>query len=857
MKRLVNFIVLFALLASVFAVPALAQDGGPIEPLTPAPEADASAANETPELWFVEMASPPLADGTRPATIAREKNNFREEAKQVNLQYTEVRSFSTLWNGMSISVSASELPKLYRMQSVKAVYPVFTVSIPEVTASSDPDLATALAMTGADIAQSELGYTGAGVRVAVMDTGIDYDHPDLGGCFGPGCRVAFGWDFVGDDFNADPTSPFYNPVPSPDPDPDDCNGHGTHVAGIVGANGAVVGVAPEVTFGAYRVFGCGGSTTADIMIAAMERAFKDRMQVLNMSIGSAFTWPQYPTAQASDRLVNRGMVVVASIGNSGASGVYSAGAPGLGEKVIGVASFDNTHVELNIFTISPDDTEIGYGVAAAAPAPPISGTFPMTRTGTVTSSADACSPLSGDLSGHIALIRRGGCTFHTKALNAQNAGAIGVVLYNNVPGRFSPTVAGSPPITIPVVAISDVEGALIDSRLATGPVDLTWTDMTGLFLNPTGGLISSFSSYGLAPDLSLKPDIGAPGGSIRSTFPLELGGYATLSGTSMSSPHVAGGVALLLQAKPHTPAHVVRSILQNSADPANWWGNPALGFLDNVHRQGAGMLDIDDSILAKTRVEPAKIAVGESEAGATVHTLTLTNYSRDPVTYDLSYVNALSTGGSTFAPSFFLSDAVVTFSSSSVTVPGNGTASVDVTIHPATAPDKGQYGGYIVFTPSGSESSEQSFSVPFAGFVGDYQSITALAPTVFGFPWLAKLENGSFFNQPGGGTFTMTGDDLAYFLVHFDHQAQRVRAQVHDAHTNALLGRAFSVNFMPRNSGPNSFFAFAWDGVTQSGTVLPDGDYVVVLSVLKALGDPNNPAHWETWTSPVVTIDRP
>src|SRR5690606_31428828 len=114
--------------------------------------------------------------------------------------------------------------------------------------------------------------------------------------------------------NADDTSPTYNPVPSPDPNPDDCNGHGTHVAGIVGANGTVKGVAPEVTFGAYRVFGCDGSTTSDIMLAAMERAYKDGMQVLNMSIGSPYQWPQYPTAEAASRLVRKGMVVVASIG---------------------------------------------------------------------------------------------------------------------------------------------------------------------------------------------------------------------------------------------------------------------------------------------------------------------------------------------------------------------------------------------------------------------------------------------------------------------------------------------------------------------------------------------------------------
>jgi minor extracellular serine protease Vpr len=165
-------------------------------------------------------------------------------------------------------------------------------------------------------------------------------------------------------FNADPTSPFYDPVPVPDPDPDDCQGHGTHVAGIVGANGDAVGVAPEVTFGAYRVFGCDGSTTADIMIAAMERALADDMDILNMSIGSAFTWPQYPTAVASDLLVDAGMVVVASIGNSGASGTFSAGAPGLGEKVIGVAAFENLTATFPVAEVLGDGqtepTDVGH-----------------------------------------------------------------------------------------------------------------------------------------------------------------------------------------------------------------------------------------------------------------------------------------------------------------------------------------------------------------------------------------------------------------------------------------------------------------------------------------------------------------
>ncbi len=844
MRKLSTILAVVVVLALV--VPVTAQGSvQPVEPLVPPPAAETGEMiDETPDMWFVELSSPPAVEGTNRQTLKQEKAAFRAAALRAGITFSERYAFDTLWNGLSIQVQPGDLSKLARIPGVKALYPVLPVSLPEPSAGTDPELFTALAMTGADIAQSELGYTGAGIKVAVMDTGIDYDHPDLGGCFGPGCRVAYGYDLVGDAFNADSTSPSYNPIPTPDDDPDDCHGHGTHVSGIVGANGAVVGVAPGVTFGAYRVFGCEGSTLSDIMIAAMEMALADDMDVLNMSIGSAYQWPQYPTAQASDRLVNKGMVVVASIGNNGANGVYSAGAPGLGKKVIGVASFDNSHVALTTFTISPDNTVIGYGTAAAAPLPPTSGTYPMARTGSASSTADACSALpAGSLDGKVALIRRGGCTFHIKSLNAQNAGAIAVVLYNNVAGRFSPTVAGTPAITIPVVAISDTEGVLIDSRLAAGPVDMTWTDQTGSFLNPTGGLISSFSSYGLAPDLSLKPDIGAPGGMIYSTYPLELGGYTTMGGTSMSSPHVAGAVALLLQAKPHTPSQVVRDILQNSADPKPWWGNPGLGFLDNVHRQGAGMLDIDDAILATTKITPGKIAVGEGEAGPQTFQLTIENKGSEPVTYDMSSVNALSTGG-VIAPSFYLSNASVAFSSPSVTVPAGGTKNVMATVTPASSPTFGQYGGYIVFTPQG---GGQVYRVPFAGFVGDYQGIEVLANT-YGWPSLV-----------GGPVFTMQGGDIPTFRVHFDHQPAKFRMEVFSA-TGRAWHRAYDERYFPRNSAANSYYAFPFDGYTFNGkkvNMVPDGDYYVVISVLKALGDDNDPAHWEIWTSPVFTIDRP
>jgi minor extracellular serine protease Vpr len=853
---------IFALLLAAFpfAIPAIAADVEELAPIHTPPSVGADDGvmyDETGDLWFVELASRPAVEGTPARQLEREQANFRSVARREGVAFQERAAFRTLWNGLSVRVEPSELGELRRLPGVAGIYPVATVQIPD-TDTADPDMATALAMTGADVAQSELGLSGDGIRVAVMDTGIDYQHPDLGGAAGatfPTDRVVAGYDFVGDDFNAQiPGS-----VPVPDDDPMDCNGHGTHVAGIVGADAAsaagVTGVAPGVEFGAYKVFGCDGSTTADVMIAAMEMALDDQMHVLNMSIGSAFQWPQYPTATAADLLVDEGMVVVASIGNSGANGVYSAGAPGLGASVIGVASYDNTQVSLNSFTISPDDAPIGYGTAAASPQPPTSGSLPMTRTGTVTSPDDACAPIAADLGGTAALIRRGTCPFHDKALNAQNAGAAAVVLYNNVAGRFSPTVAGTPPITIPVVAISDVEGALIDSRLASGPVTMTWTEEQLVSTNPAGGLISSFSSYGLSPDLDLKPDIGAPGGLIRSTYPLALGGYATVSGTSMSAPHVAGGVALLLEAAPGTPAHDVRGMLQNTADPKPWWGNPGLGFLDNVHRQGAGMLDIPGAIQATTSVTPSKLALGESEAGPATRTLTIANDGDEAVTYTLSHVAALSTGGSTFEPGFFVGGSSATFDPASVTVGPGASADVQVTITPPAAPDLGQYGGYLVFTGDNDSVSR----VPFAGFIGDYQAIQALTPTPFGLPWLASLEGDTYINRPDGWTFSLKDGDRPYVLLHLDHQVQELRMEARDVRTGRLWNRGFEFQYLPRNSTPTGFFAF--DGLISRGRGapsqgFPNGTYVIELSVLKALGDRDNPDHWETWTSPPITISR-
>jgi subtilisin family serine protease len=847
-----------------------------------AQESVSASDAENSDLYFVELSGKPVADGNSLNSVRAEKARFLRAAENAGVEFAVRRGYDTLFNGYAVRISAAERAALARVPGVKAVWPIETIQAPEFNpiAGSNPDLVRAITLTGADVVQNTLGYRGTGIKVAIMDTGIDYDNPSLGGdgttrtnsgVF-PTARVITGWDFVGDAFNGGNT-------PVPDPFPDDCNGHGSHVAGIVGANGAVVGVAPDVTFGAYRVFGCDGSTTSDIMLAAMELAYNDGMNVLNMSIGSRAQWPQYPTAAASSRLVKRGMVVVASIGNNGPGGSapdgpYAAGAPGVGENVIGVASYDNGQLSFEV-----NGTPYGYNQASGSPNAPTSGSGSLAKTGTPTTADDGCTAaqFTGFPAGSIALVRRGTCSFYIKASNAMAAGASAVVLYNNAAGALNPTVAGTPAITIPVVAITAAQGATLDGLIAGGPTTLNWTANAVVYPFGTGGLISGFSSFGMAPDLTLKPDIGAPGGGIVSTIPLEIGGVGTNSGTSMSSPHVAGTAALLLQAHPFFKRefriHELGARLMNNANPTAWSGNPALGFLEQTMRQGAGMVDIEDAVLATVDVLPGKLSLGESDAGPQTRRLTIRNRGSSAVTLDLSHEAALTVGPKSqtnyAVVSAFLSDAIVAFSAPSVTVPGNkGTATVDVTITAATGPDQAQYGGYVVLTPQG---GGRALRVPYGGFVGDYQSLPVLTPTANGFPWLAQIVGTSFFNRPTGAIYTMTGDDIPQFLVHLDHQSQRLLLSVKKVETKD--GRTqyvpyFNISddsYVGRNTSAGGFFALAWDGTTFRGGGLdpvttftvPDGDYQVTMTVTKALGNKRDPAHEETWVSPVFTIDRP
>ena len=297
-----------------------------------------------------------------------------------------------VYNGVAVRLAASQLSAAAALPGVKAVHRI----IPKVieNASSVPFLRVPQLWSGGLLP----GVTGRGVRIAIIDTGIDYLHKDfgnvapayltndetaLGDVVGfPSAKIPAGYDFTGDNYNADPAAPDFQPIPRPDPDPMDCYGHGSHVAGTAAGYGVTLsgatyggpystatafnifkigpGVAPEAQLIALKVFGCTGST--EITDVAIEWAtdpngdgdFSDRVDVINMSLGSAYGRTDDTTTLAAERAAQLGIVVVASAGNSGDS-YFALGSPSTGSRTISVANSRNVSTQVAVFA-DIDDT---------------------------------------------------------------------------------------------------------------------------------------------------------------------------------------------------------------------------------------------------------------------------------------------------------------------------------------------------------------------------------------------------------------------------------------------------------------------------------------------------------------------
>ncbi|MDP3500443.1 MAG: S8 family serine peptidase [Myxococcales bacterium] len=800
--------------------------------------------------WLVEFEEPPLGLGGLPSRLVRQHRVFADRLEETGLDFTLRSDFSRVWNGVGLTVSADELETVRRLPGVKAVFPVTKVELDEPSPAfwerTDPELFSSLAQTGVDIAQNSLGLTGAGIRVAIVDTGTNFAHPDLGGCFGAGCRVSFGADLVGDAFDPD-TATTSQPVP--DAFPNDCRGHGSHVSGIIMANGLVKGVAPGVTFGSYRVFGCGGSTTTELLVEAIERAVNDGARVINISLGNPASWPQFPTAVAASAARAMGVVVVSSQGNNGAAGgLYASSAPGTGDDVLAVGSIENNATNRLAFTISADATRVGYEPSDTAPPPPATGTVPIS--GMPMGNTLGCTALAaGSLMGRVALIPRGTCSFTVKAQNAQTAGAVAVLIANDSAGALFPIMVTG--MTIPVVFISQADGALITSRLGAG-VTLTWG--SSISTPRAGGTVSAFSSLGPTAELTLKPDLLAPGGGIYSTWTSTQGSYTTLVGTSMASAHFTGIAALMLQAQPTLTAAEIGDVLRNTAQPLT---APSSTNLESPVRQGAGVARIELAATVRSRVTPSKLSLGESQGTAAfTRTLTFRNDGATELTFTPTHTPTLSVIGASFAPTFTAAgQASVTFSAATVAVPAGGSATVNAVITPnPMLPERSLYGGFLVFT-----AGSTVLRVPYLGFAGDYQSMTILNAPDAG-PFLTRGAGPATPRLTDGGVFTLQSGDVPAFVIHLSHYSRTFELEALDAATGKPWGTWFSRSYVGKEYTVNSTQRVSWDGfstVDKTRQLLPNGTYVVKISALKAQGDAGTPSDTETWLSPPITFNHP
>ncbi|KAF9429725.1 hypothetical protein BGZ94_009695 [Podila epigama] len=678
-------------------------------------------------------------------------------------------------NAVSVDVKDESVLKelIAQVPGIKLVEPVVMHDRPDVAdriqifgAEGGPDkVASVHDMTGVKQVHESMKLFGKGVKIGIIDSGVDYTHPALGGCFGPGCKVAFGTDFVGDDGR------------SPDDDPkSDCDGHGTHVAGIIAAKDpSFIGVAPEATLGAYRVFGCRGGTSNDLIMKALLRAAEDGMQVINLSLGGPGGWRQDREAHLADQLSKNGTVIVAAMGNEGQMGLFEASSPGVAGGLITVASTENEFRSNLYFQVKregtkansvhkrrdhghdddEEDNDSDHDASSSSNDDDRSILFAGDRdmdlenttlvqiapgtSGTV--KADACTPITQNLKGKIVLIRRGECTFKVKVANAALAGAAGVILMDNVPSSgFAADTEGAL-IKVRTITLADGEYLLqtiqkqkkekegIKLQAGSGPKNV---------INPNGGFLSLFSSMGPDSELNSKPDIAAPGGQIWSTFPVKLGSYASLSGTSMATPYVVGCVALYLEGRPDGDRSAVdiKTAFQNSGQPRKDQPKQFKGFA-SVTQQGAGLINMMDVLSTQTSVTPSHIALNDTVHINARQTFTIANRGTDPISYKVEVIPAAGLLPFDKAnmvdknPQKVQAPAKVKIAKKTVKVGPGASATVDMTFTgPQTEPEKYViYSGFVRFTPETVSHKTPVIHVPYMGMQGSFKNVTILDPS--------------------------------------------------------------------------------------------------------------------------------
>lgn len=522
-------------------------------------------------------------------------------------------------------------------------------------AHDDPDLMLIEALQAWRlVSPSAPDRAGEGVKIAIIDTGIDVSHPCFSDAGYPEGNSLAPDNPVNGGTNDKViyAAVFGNKVAKDGLDTSDQYGHGTHVAGTAACNahtpawiddpatGSPVdipydpsGVAPGAMLGNFNVFpGTAGSARSEDILNGLQRAFEQGFDVANMSLGGGTNGARDIYTHAIDRFDRAGMVIAVAAGNSG-PGDETVESPGFAERSLTVGASSVGH-----FVGSPVLTADGgrYGAAAGDFATVEANlTAPLdvvteAPTNAVTGLSTACSALpAGSLAGEIALISRGTCAFSVKISNAQAAGAVAVLVVNNVAG--DPTAMGSDGTpnqpTVPAYMVGLVDGLALKAK---GDGTIT-TIVAGLdyFNTENDNIMAGFSSEGPTDvKFRIKPDVVAPGVNVLSSQPgwaceqLPPGGttkscWAFYQGTSMATPHVAGTAALVLDGHPGWTAADVRSAIVNTA-VRGVLKDAATGrtIVDNPNIVGAGLENAENAVQASVSLDPVSIGYGAVPSGS-------------------------------------------------------------------------------------------------------------------------------------------------------------------------------------------------------------------------------------------------
>ena len=642
----------------------------------------AAAAQTVPGRYIVELAGEPVAGAA--ARVAARRAVERQGAVVVG-QVDEVA------NALLVRVDDAEAPRLASLPGVKRVVPVRRLK---------RLLDHALPLHKVPEAWNRIGEdkAGAGMKVAIIDTGVEIEHP---GMQDASLTAPQGYPKT----NAESDVSFTNGKvivarsyarlferEDPDPSARDRVGHGTATAmAAAGARntgplGPIVGVAPKAWLGSYKVFGSAGvndSTTSDVILKALDDAVKDGMDVISISIGSTAA-PRIEDdieVQAIERATQAGAIVVVSACNDGPD-PNTIASPATAPSAIAVGASRNDRIFGAAAVIEGADPYLTVPGSGPSPREPLRA--PLLDVEALDNNWMACRLLpAGSLQGRMALILRGVCTFEIKLNNAQAAGAVGALVYTDRE-RPDPPGMNVGAAALPAMAVSYANGVEIKQRLAERPDFEITLDFSLRAFKSDPNAVAGFSATGPSVDEAIKPDLVAVGTtfytatqrSVREGDMFSPSGYAVVEGTSFSAPLVAGAAALLKGARPGLTPAQYRSLLVNTAAP--------LGTAQ-VQQAGGGTLDLDAALRSTVAAAPASLSFRSGDGNPQFsRTLAISNMGASAGEYTLKVVPL----GETPAPQL---------GAESLTVAPGETAEVTVRFS-AESLAAGQYQGHVAIT---------------------------------------------------------------------------------------------------------------------------------------------------------------